>query len=52
MSHLTAAETLDSGEVASLPKRWAISLSGGERCSRKRILEATMYRILEVIMYK
>ena len=35
MSHLTAAETLDSGEVASLPNRWAISLSGGERCSRR-----------------
>ena len=32
MSDLTAAETLDSGEVASLPKRWVISLSGGERC--------------------
>ena len=32
MSPLTAAETLNSGEVASLPKRW-ISLSGGERCS-------------------
>ena len=35
MSHLTAAETLDSGEVTSLPKRWTISLSGGERCSWK-----------------
>ena len=33
MSHLTAAEILDSGEIASLPKRWTISLSGGERCS-------------------
>ena len=33
MSNLTAAETLDSGEIASLPKRWTISLSGGERCS-------------------
>ena len=33
MSHLTTAETLDSGEVASLPKRWTISLSGGKRCS-------------------
>ena len=33
MSHLTAAETLDFGEVASLPKRWVISLSGGERCT-------------------
>ena len=33
MSHLTAAETLDSGEIAYLSKRWTISLSGGERCS-------------------
>ena len=29
MSHLTAAEILDFGEVTSLPKRWTISL--GER---------------------
>ena len=26
-------KTLDSGEVASLPKRWAMSLSGGKWCS-------------------
>ena len=33
MSHLTAAETLDFGEVTSLPERWTMPLSGGERCS-------------------
>ena len=31
MSHLTVAETLDFGEVTSLPNRWVISLYGGER---------------------